>query len=599
MGKSFTNTVGSTFLPFFISASSMSIAGTVNSYYRARTSYSGNYNKKLIEAGYKPVSSNKVYNFYIDLITENQGSFHFEKGRIVRELVIIDEAVQDKHVFYKLNNPFAEVVEIKKGTGILGLFNTLSKYRNLESVHLVSHGKPGLLQIGGEELTKESLEKNVEAFTAINRSIRSGGDLLLYGCELAEGEEGEDFLQIIKDNTHIDVSASDNKTGNKEYFADWDLEIEIGDIDAKPLPESIAMKDFTGLLQFTGDVISAAAGNVTDGATEALLSSGETLQFPTGKFYNNSNPYVKFSGDQVFQRMQFKSYGSFYLSGDMVVYNNHNESVQVGVYGYDATNSAGYGIYFSQFIPAKSEFTINFESDLSNISNYYFHYILISARNNSVSLNADLLIKSLGVKDAPGVLPVELTTFSALVRDNSVELNWETATEINNYGFEIERCETEDVRSEKWEKIGFVVGHGNSNSPKSYNFIDENIVSGDYSYRLKQIDFGGTFEYSDVVNVFMGIPTEFSLEQNYPNPFNPETRIRYSIPVESRVKIAIYNTVGQLVDLLENNVQNAGTYELDFNASNLSSGVYIYRMDAESTDGANSFSKINKMLLIK
>ncbi len=197
------------------------------------------------------------------------------------------------------------------------------------------------------------------------------------------------------------------------------------------------------------------------------------------------------------------------------------------------------------------------------------------------------------------VVPVELISFTALVNDNSVELNWETATEISNYGFEIERCETEEVRSEKWEKIGFVIGHGNSNSPKSYKFIDEKIFGGDYSYRLKQIDYDGQYEYSPTVNVFQTISTEFALEQNYPNPFNPTTRIRYSIPIQSRVNIAVYNTLGQQVKLLENRVQNTGTYELNFKGEQLGSGVYIYRMDAESTDGTSSYSKINKMVLLR
>ncbi len=206
-------------------------------------------------------------------------------------------------------------------------------------------------------------------------------------------------------------------------------------------------------------------------------------------------------------------------------------------------------------------------------------------------------------------VPVELTSFTAFINDNSVQLKWETATEVNNYGFDIERQQSEDgTQNTEWETIGFVQGHGNSNSPKSYEFIDDNPPVGNLEYRLKQIDTDGTFEYygttievnNSVTSVQRNsIPSEFNLEQNYPNPFNPETRIRYSLPSESRINIAIYNTLGQQIELLENKIQTAGTHELNFDASNLTSGVYIYRMVAEATDGSVTFRKINKMLLLR
>ncbi|MGD8781551.1 MAG: T9SS type A sorting domain-containing protein [Ignavibacteria bacterium] len=200
---------------------------------------------------------------------------------------------------------------------------------------------------------------------------------------------------------------------------------------------------------------------------------------------------------------------------------------------------------------------------------------------------------SIGAYELNGVLPVELTSFSALILDNAVELNWNTATEVNNYGFEVERCETQDVRSEMWEKIGFVNGHGNSNSPKSYSFTDTPTGGTTFKYRLKQIDFDGAYEYSDEVEVSLDAITEYSLEQNYPNPFNPTTTIKYQIPETGNVTLKIYDVLGREVKTLVNETQIIGVYSVEFNASKLASGVYISRLTA------GNFVEKRKMLLVK
>ena len=126
-----------------------------------------------------------------------------------------------------------------------------------------------------------------------------------------------------------------------------------------------------------------------------------------------------------------------------------------------------------------------------------------------------------GLWKSVAILPVELTSFTACVIGNAVKLSWETETEVNNYGFEVERSKKFDARSETWEKIGFVNGNGNSNSPKSYFYEDKNVTAGKYSYRLKQIDNDGQFEYSKTIEVNITLPAKFELSQNYPNPFNP------------------------------------------------------------------------------
>ncbi len=196
-----------------------------------------------------------------------------------------------------------------------------------------------------------------------------------------------------------------------------------------------------------------------------------------------------------------------------------------------------------------------------------------------------------------GALPVELTTFSTLIVDNNVVLNWETATEVNNYGFNVERKYITQIASnlsDTWAKIGFIEGNGNSNSPKYYSYTDNAIeASGKYLYRLKQIDIDGSFEYSDVVEVNLGTPQVFELKQNFPNPFNPTTSIQFNLPQDGHVRLSVFNIVGEEVrELLNNNIA-AGYHSVNFDASSLNSGLYLYKIEA------GNFVQIRKMMLVK
>ena len=188
------------------------------------------------------------------------------------------------------------------------------------------------------------------------------------------------------------------------------------------------------------------------------------------------------------------------------------------------------------------------------------------------------------------IVPVELTSFTAVSENGDVHLKWTTATETNNQGFEILR--SNEINKE-WQDVGYVAGFGTTTEPKSYSFVDPKLETGNYTYRLKQIDFDGTFTYSDEVNVEVEIPLVYSLEQNYPNPFNPSTTIKYSISEDGFVKLSVYNLLGEEVTTLVNNEQKAGRYEVAFDASRFASGVYMYRLES------NNFLSIKKMLLVK
>jgi len=187
------------------------------------------------------------------------------------------------------------------------------------------------------------------------------------------------------------------------------------------------------------------------------------------------------------------------------------------------------------------------------------------------------------------VVPVELTSFTATSNGADVELKWTTATETNNQGFDIERINSDG----SFEQLGYVAGFGTTTEPKAYSFIDSRLESGNYTYRIKQIDFDGTFTYSEEVNVEVELPLEYSLDQNYPNPFNPSTIIKYSIPEDGFVKLSVYNMLGEEVATIVNTTQKAGRYEVNFNASKLSSGVYVYRIEAAN------FTASKKLMLLK
>ncbi len=211
-------------------------------------------------------------------------------------------------------------------------------------------------------------------------------------------------------------------------------------------------------------------------------------------------------------------------------------------------------------------------------------------------------------ENGAGSLPVELTSFTAssisstneTISTGTVVLNWETATEVNNYGFQVERKKGK-VESEIWEEVGFVEGHGNSNSQKDYSYVDSNPISGINRYRLKQIDTDGEFEYSEIVEVEVDIPIVFKLSQNFPNPFNPTTEINYSIPnvgtsgsvSSTNVSLKIYDILGREVATLVNKKQTPGNYSVAFNASQLSSGIYFYSIRTDVN------ASIKKMILLK
>ncbi len=233
-------------------------------------------------------------------------------------------------------------------------------------------------------------------------------------------------------------------------------------------------------------------------------------------------------------------------------------------------------------------------SDPANIA-------VVALRQNSTTniVQVDGIRVATGWSQAP--LPVELTSFTSNVIGNKVELNWRTATEVNNYGFEVQRlavsnqllANSQELNANGWSKIGFVQGNGNSNSPKNYSFIDQPTGGKEFKYRLKQIDFDGSFEYSYEVTAKLGNVSTYKLDQNYPNPFNPYTKISYTIPQRAYVHLRVYDMLAKEVAELVNTIQESGRYEVTFDGTNLPSGAYFYKLDA------GNYIEVKKLLLVK
>jgi hypothetical protein len=331
------------------------------------------------------------------------------------------------------------------------------------------------------------------------------------------------------------------------------------------------------------------------------------LKVPVGATFNGSGGTVRFTGaagaGAVYSgNVQF--YNLIVNAGANYTFNANTDTIRVAG-NYTNNNSSlenNLGTLILNGISAQTFYSASTKNVAANV--------IVSCPN--VTLSSHLKVKtSFSLRPGGHVIkngyeiyvngvlyegptPVELVSFNVKVRNKVVLLDWKTATEVNNYGFEIERASSSTSPIQGWEKIGFVNGHGNSNSPKDYIFEDSKLSTNSYHYRLKQVDNDGTFSFSNSVSVSLNqVPGNFALYQNYPNPFNPTTSIKYTIAEESFVIIKIYNIIGSEIATLVNDKLSAGNHEINFDASSLSSGAYIYKIQA------GNFSETKKMILNK
>jgi len=325
--------------------------------------------------------------------------------------------------------------------------------------------------------------------------------------------------------------------GGRQDYMNWfmksrEVTIEISDIHLLPPAQLSAHWEYNkrSLLNYIESIFYGVRGIVTDTANHPLIAIVEVLNHDT---LNSEIRTDSLNGN--YHRMLAPGIYSFYFSADG---------------------------YFSQTV--NNVIVNNFQTTI---------------------LNVELI---------PNPVPVELVSFTAEVLGNEVQLYWQIATETNNKGFQIERCQKLTVSSQSdWKILGFLEGNGTTTQPATYSFADENVNLGNYHYRLKQIDFDGSFEFSNEIEVEVEVPMEFSLEQNYPNSFNPSTKIRYELPERSFVTIKVYDVLGEEVATLVNEEKSAGNYEVEFDAAGLSSGIYFYTLST------GNFLSTKKMILLR
>ena len=253
-------------------------------------------------------------------------------------------------------------------------------------------------------------------------------------------------------------------------------------------------------------------------------------------------------------------------------------------------------VFYSNSTPTNS-------SDITQVQKITFgssgmNFVLTN--NSTVSKDVNTISKlTFGAVAFGSQLPVELTSFTAGSKDRSVNLKWSTATEVNTLRFEVQRTNVTNSVIGNWITLGIINAHVNSNSTKIYSYTDNIQDAGKYSYRLKIVDKDGSFKFTESVNAIVAVPDKFDLKQNYPNPFNPSTVISYSLPFDCNVRMNIYDVAGRLVREAVNENQKAGYHDFNFNAGNLSSGIYFYSVIAVSSDGQKNFSSVKKFALIK
>jgi hypothetical protein len=311
---------------------------------------------------------------------------------------------------------------------------------------------------------------------------------------------------------------------------------------------------------------SAPAGNISSLVTQTFLPTGlnDTLSF------DHAYASDLFGWDDQLEIFYSLDAGSTWTSLVLLHGGMNGELVTAPPVDYFVPDSSQWGTM--KFVLPQGTNRIKFTG--------------ISATGNNLYLDKIQVI--------PSVVPVELISFTGIVKNENVILNWSTETEKNNSGFEIQRFkELKTSQSQNWNVVGFVKGQGTTTEQHNYSFTDENVSTGQYQYRFKQIDYNGSFKYSNAIKVNVLTPTEFSLEQNFPNPFNPTTTIKYSIPLSTKIIIRVFDVLGNQIAVLVNEKKPAGNYKLTWNAANLPSGVYFYRLKA------GNFVETKKMILLK
>ena len=285
------------------------------------------------------------------------------------------------------------------------------------------------------------------------------------------------------------------------------------------------------------------------------------------------------------------------MGGSVAAINEYNASQKITMTKWDETNKTLITPVGVVPIPSDWKTSLKFDfatydGDVMNLTSDPTKWRYITSDVDNIHMYYaepldDATLTKLGFTTLPTV-PVELSSFTATVNSNKVLLEWTTATETNNSGFEIQKKLAGDFVT-----VGFVKGNGTTTEMHNYSFADKSERGGKYLYRLKQINFNGTYEFSKEIEVTVVFGMNYTLNQNYPNPFNPTTKISYSIPQSGFVQLNVYDALGNIVKTLVNESKDAGYYDVEFNASGLTSGIYFYQIKS------GNFSETKKLVIMK
>ncbi|MCA0388589.1 MAG: glycoside hydrolase [Bacteroidetes bacterium] len=418
------------------------------------------------------------------------------------------------------------------------------------------------------------------------------------------------------------VNDDANPQNNHSFFPAIWCDISSGRLyvkfyDTRLVPTSDSMDVFA---TYTDDGGQSFAANyrITNKTAKIKQSSG------TGANYQGDYDAIQSVGNQAFmaytdfRNNSFGAYGSYFpdygmrvLPANVSVGNDLDSTfIYVSVPSVKAyTKSVKFSAAISP-APTSGNFFLRFEGKDSLTTYPDSLKLWIRTSGGVPEANYTVTVTGEGAGGTPvhkrtsnvtvtAAVPVELTSFIANSDGYTVKLDWTTATETNNKGFEVERA-VDQASGLAWSRISFVEGKGTTSEENSYVFTDRSVTKpGRYFYRLRQVDFDGRFEYTKAVEAIITTPSTFELHQNYPNPFNPSTVVSFSLPVESRVKLNFYDAAGNLVESYDKGTLAAGLHQHSQVMASVASGAYFYSIEAVSSDGKSSFRANRKMMLIK
>lgn len=388
-------------------------------------------------------------------------------------------------------------------------------------------------------------------------------------------------------------AANGNLTVNRDNAASWY-------VSGKGMPLTGYCDDF--------DSTGCRSTTVISGATDIGSCEFQTAVEPVnavagGTHAVNGTETFTFSG-RTLCSITWGASGTLPVINYVKYHIGKNPTCTEGSYsnGYweiNTTGGSGFSYSITLYYDANMLGTISSESNIriakSEDNQNWIHFEGASVNTTAKTVNVSGLtsFSYFALSDQSSPMPVSMNYFRAAVTNNNVTLQWQTSAEIDNAGFDIERKSTDPVHS-SWQKAGYVKGTGNSTAPVDYTFEDLRLPSGSYTYRLKQIDNNGNYEYFELGEaVTVTPPGSFSLSQNYPNPSNPNSKIEYLLPAGGVVSIRVYDITGKEVSILVNEYKEAGYHTAVFDGTSLASGVYYYSITA------GEYRETKKMILLK